>query len=942
MTIILLGCIVWLSLALSMAATAGESGVSFGVSVDHVNNMASNDTQTEDNDEPRYSIKVLAHTRPVSLRRLLDSLDAAQYDGNEVHADIWIDAPRTEDEAKLHERVVDIAQSWEWKHGAVKIHKRSEWVGLRRQWLDCYQPIHDNDTALILEDDMEVSTFFWQWLQQARAFAAQEQRGDAIAVAGISLMRQQYVNMKPTKKIAVIDSPEQLYWYRMAGMWGFSPQPQTWSMFLRWYESHANDEETPSLEGSFFAQALASGTPASMWTQHFIRFCISAPRPLYTLYANLENGRTFAANWREKGEHFNVSLGQDFELAVEHHTFHGPAFPKHPLAKLDWTAGVENPSSLTSVQLVDWMSTSKADVCINGYCNNDLGTSAADECISGYCDLNSHTVKLAHLATQQTHTSVQQVLAEHWLWAAVGVTLSILCVGMRPMLPIVGTVVLSAVCELAAPFARREQNTDLFCMILLILAPIACIWTRKAKPGVLSRAQTNEWKGGMQVMIVLYHYCNQGYLFVIMRVLVSAYVFLSGFGNGFYFFHSENPQFTAKRGLAVLWRLCSLSALLSYCTSTPWVLYYVVMLHALHFIMMFCCVKLSSIFVTEKASQVRVSLASYAVLIVAGWELGNHSLALLFSAGVLKPWLGNLAHSIFWYRTKMDAWSSFIGLAFAAGFPYLKELCWPKSRSKHKVTVLVIACVFVFCWLCLALFHPEYSTIHRLVGTLPIPLYLVLRNWNNECQQAISVPLEFLGTYSLELYLLQFHILLTHQAQELLVLVDGMPLVNFVVVASMYVFASSIVGKATCEFGKQIFTRWKTHPSTTKKDNWQFSTFAHAICIIIIVACCIATHNGAETIGAKFQSMAPCNLDDMVNVTQHEYPQAAESVPWNIFGPKDSCGCFSERNISKVVFIGDSHSRHFYSGLLDVFEGNSGLNQLPSMDMSVPAEHQDR
>ena len=70
--------------------------------------------------------------------------------------------------------------------------------------------------------------------------------------------------------------------------------------------------------------------------------------------------------------------------------------------------------------------------------------------------------------------------------------------------------------------------------------------------------------------------------------------------------------------------------------------------------------------------------------------------------------------------------------------------------------------------------HPtsiKYREIAPYVGTLWVPLYAVLRNATPYLRSRVSVPLEWLGARSLELYLLQFHLLMNRSAGRVLWLI---------------------------------------------------------------------------------------------------------------------------------------------------------------------------
>jgi hypothetical protein len=141
----------------------------------------------------------------------------------------------------------------------------------------------------------------------------------------------------------------------------------------------------------------------------------------------------------------------------------------------------------------------------------------------------------------------------------------------------------------------QAENIDLWTFIMLSLA-FASLWCLRsvAAPGedvdpatacFLSRAQANEWKGWMQVAFVAYHYTNAQDVYVPIRWCVSAYVWLTGFGNGVYFWASAD--FSPKRFVQQIWRMNFLAALLAMATNTAWIDYYFVALATVHFVLIF-------------------------------------------------------------------------------------------------------------------------------------------------------------------------------------------------------------------------------------------------------------------------------------------------------------------------------------------------------------------
>jgi len=70
---------------------------------------------------------------------------------------------------------------------------------------------------------------------------------------------------------------------------------------------------------------------------------------------------------------------------------------------------------------------------------------------------------------------------------------------------------------------------------------------------ILSRAQTEEWKGWMQWMFLLYHYYHAEPVYNSIRVMITCYVWMTGFGNFSYFYTKQD--FSLVRVLQMLFRL---------------------------------------------------------------------------------------------------------------------------------------------------------------------------------------------------------------------------------------------------------------------------------------------------------------------------------------------------------------------------------------------------
>src|SRR5262249_41523068 len=93
--------------------------------------------------------------------------------------------------------------------------------------------------------------------------------------------------------------------------------------------------------------------------------------------------------------------------------------------------------------------------------------------------------------------------------------------------------------------------------------------------GFLSRDQSNEWKGWMQGLLLLYHYhyASQSlWVYKIVRLLVSSYIFLSAYGHTTYLLRTND--FSLRRVAFTVFRLNIFSALLPYVMMTEYDFYY--------------------------------------------------------------------------------------------------------------------------------------------------------------------------------------------------------------------------------------------------------------------------------------------------------------------------------------------------------------------------------
>ena len=184
-------------------------------------------------DKVKPAIVIIAFNRPNSIKRLLNSIEAANYKFNDIPLIISIDFQDSENNRK----VLESAENFVWKFGEKKIIKHNNNLGLKKHILSCGDLTKIYGSVIILEDDLIVSPNFYNYAMQAAVYYKDEDK-----VAGVSLYSYEY---------------EELGWYQFypknigtdtffmqwAASWGQLWTSSQWQSFKEWYNKGKDIKE---------------------------------------------------------------------------------------------------------------------------------------------------------------------------------------------------------------------------------------------------------------------------------------------------------------------------------------------------------------------------------------------------------------------------------------------------------------------------------------------------------------------------------------------------------------------------------------------------------------------------------------------------------------------------------------------------------------------------
>ncbi|XP_061598663.1 N-acetylneuraminate 9-O-acetyltransferase [Cololabis saira] len=383
-------------------------------------------------------------------------------------------------------------------------------------------------------------------------------------------------------------------------------------------------------------------------------------------------------------------------------------------------------------------------------------------------------------------------------------------------------------CDRADVFMKEQKfyTHSTFFIPLIYIFVLGVFYSENSKETkLLNREQTDEWKGWMQLVILIYHVSGASAfipVYMHVRVLVAAYLFQTGYGH-FSFFWLKG-DFGLYRVCQVLFRLNFLVLVLCVVMDRPYQFYYFVPLVTFWFVIIYGTMAMWPQILQKKANGsgmwhlgVLAKLMGL-LLFICFFAFSQRFFESIFSVWPISQ-LFELNGSIheWWFRWKLDRFAVIHGMLFAFIYLVLQK-CQVLSEGKGetlfpvKITnLLLFLSIFSFItysiWASSCKTKTECNEMHPYISVVQILAFILIRNIPGYVRSIYSSFFAWFGKISLELFICQYHIWLAADTKGILVLIPGNPSLNIMVSTFIFVCVAHEVSLITNDLAQVVIPK---------------------------------------------------------------------------------------------------------------------------------------
>ncbi|KAL4190270.1 hypothetical protein AMTRI_Chr07g23880 [Amborella trichopoda] len=248
----------------------------------------------------RISVNIITQNRVTSLQRLLRSLSEAYYLGDEVPLSFNMDS-------QVDESTLRLVNSFEWPHGPKTLRRRIIQGGLIRAVSESWYPSSDNDFGLLLEDDIEVSPYYYLWIKYALLNYHYDPQVSLPELSSISLYTPRLVEVvkeRPHWNATAFFKhihPNTPYLHQLPCSWGAVFFPKQWREFYTYMNMRFTEDAKKNPVQ--IPKSRTNGWQAS-WKKFLIDMMYL--RGYVSLYPNFPDQASFSTNHMEPGAHISA------------------------------------------------------------------------------------------------------------------------------------------------------------------------------------------------------------------------------------------------------------------------------------------------------------------------------------------------------------------------------------------------------------------------------------------------------------------------------------------------------------------------------------------------------------------------------------------------------------------------------------------------------------
>lgn len=228
------------------------------------------------------AIVVITYNRPQSLRRLLNSIYNANYEGySDIPLVISIDGGSSSE-------TQEIVEAFDWQHGDKRVILHEENLGLRKHVICCGNLSEEYGSIIVLEDDLFVSPYFYDYASKATLFYKNEEK-----IAGISLFSYGY-NEYAVLPYIPLQNGYDVFFMQVPSSWGQTWTKKQWKSFMQFYDTNPVITDTDKLPDA------VKKWPETSWKKYFYKYIVT--NNLYFVYPYI----SYSTNFGDKGTHYEI------------------------------------------------------------------------------------------------------------------------------------------------------------------------------------------------------------------------------------------------------------------------------------------------------------------------------------------------------------------------------------------------------------------------------------------------------------------------------------------------------------------------------------------------------------------------------------------------------------------------------------------------------------